>query len=334
VGRLFTHRRSGSCDVDTPVVAPDDRRRAIGERLAPAFPVSGCIPGFTETSRFTSPWLTAATPVAARLRAAGSHAQLVGTYSLKRSGDQMAAIVLYDWNASFWRSASEWLDRMAATTYENHREVIEMVHTFEDLDYELWQVSTEVTEVTALGALAAHDLYLRLEDIEMTLRLKWSHPKVRASAEQHLRSLHERFLGPVTDEQEVVYSVFDQLAISDVHAYVQSTRQLWETRLEERVFANDRPGSRGVTVVRTPLWAHRVLALLASDTPLGVEMFTELTVGEHPTFRDTFDVTAPSAPCFGVDDDLLQAALALWTPEDRNSTYQEFVSAVAAARLL
>jgi hypothetical protein len=235
----------------------------------------------------------------------------------------MTTIELYDYAPRTWESMTVWLDGIIAENQTDHQMMIEICDSLQSLFDELYYMQEDTPAwLTPANQVLSHRLQLRLDDIDEVIDGKFRTASLRKSAEAWLAILAAEAVGPLTDEDRVVFETTAHWQHNGLLGYVRSA--LVES-------AHAAPSSwlfhSGPVVVITPRWAHRYLTALSMPGEEGVAHRSKLFEGvlaQDPLRAPGDAIPVPS-------EDVLETALALWCPSDEKSPYGEFGAAIAAA---
>lgn len=235
----------------------------------------------------------------------------------------------------FWDSVATWLDAIFATTYTSHRRLDEVTMHLDHVEQELMEFDRAVqVELTPSQQVSVHRLSLRYRDLDSVLDTKWSSTGVRRSTLRALRGIHERYLGPLPAgrQDEVLFEVNRHFTNVDLDAYVTSHRIDLRSRVTYRTGGNTR---LDMSVVRGPIWVHDVYRHLTGTGIRGERLRARYACGANGRpWREPAKHHFLGEPVEMPTDDVIDAALNLWTPEEERSPYCRFAEAARAAALL
>jgi hypothetical protein len=252
-----------------------------------------------------------------------------------RRSDAMTALLVSPWLEleSTWDAITNWLDKVAATSHRNHRQLLKLEEHISMMETDLSEIERDMwpKDLTPSQHVSSFRLALRCRDIDAMMVRKWSSGAVQNSSLRALRGIHEEFLGPIPNErcEVVVFSISRALQNEDLCGYIEAHRLERDGHWCRR---EDAICSVTVTVVESPLWVHDIYRHLARDTVNGARLREHYAPGTgHSWARHGHFVGRPApAP----DDVTVRDAFTLWTPETEGSSYWDFADAIEALELL
>jgi len=236
---------------------------------------------------------------------------------------------------TFWGSVTVWLDEVFSACHTSHRLLDSIDDALDSLERELTDLDVALyRDLTPAEEVASHRLSLRYRDLQDVMYAKWTSAPIRRSTLRALRGIHESYLGPITEARhtEVLFEVSRFFVNRDLDSYVTAHRVENDQR---RVHGRDGERRLTLAVVDGPLWVHDVYRHLLGESHNGRRLRSRYVRGTSGRGYGE----RPSAHLLGAavtrpTDDVIDAALRLWTPEEENSPYHRFAAAVDAARLL
>lgn len=235
---------------------------------------------------------------------------------------------------------TSYLDSILSKTYHRPPDLLKAIDSLDEIYDILGQLDQEVTkDLTPTQRVLVHNMHIRLNDALDILQRKWSNPVLMENSTKAMQSLYLRFVDndpQVFQTSPIVhYSTTGDWKVGAIRGYI-TPRTIpalnWYTGTR---------GARLGVLLHCPLWVHNTMVLLSGDDSNG-QAFREFYSkkdemkgykGYSPKSYRTHGCSV-GTPVYDVDQELLDTALILWEPRDKESIYHDFAHAAYVARVL